>query len=434
MEFVLLALSGVCLILLCALLFLLLRRTGGGLSEADRTAIAKTNAQLREELSREFDRSARTIGELMLQNHATSAKAQGQELQLIKEQMNQKLEDTRKALLEQIAAIEPRLKTLEQSSEQRLENIRKTVNDQLTVLREDNAKKLDGIQQVVDEKLQKTLESKMNESFKLVSERLEQVYTGLGEMKSIAVGVGDLKKVLTNVKNRGILGEIQLGAILSDILTPEQYEVDVATVKGSQNRVEFAVKLPGAGEDEHIYLPIDSKFPGDTFAALQDAYASGDAEAIAAAKKVLEQTVKKCAKDIRDKYVKPPYTTNFGIMFLPFEGLYAEVVSSGVIETLQRDYSVNVTGPSTMAAMLNSLQMGFRTLTIQKRSDEVWRLLGLVKGEFETFENVLNDTQKRLKQVDDDLEKLVGVRTRQINRRLRDVEVLDSPEKPDALE
>jgi DNA recombination protein RmuC len=287
---------------------------------------------------------------------------------------------------------------------------------------------------VVDEKLQKTLESKMNESFKLVSERLEQVYTGLGEMKSIAVGVGDLKKVLTNVKNRGILGEIQLGAILSDILSPEQYDTDVATVKGSQNRVEFAVKLPGAEQGEHIYLPIDSKFPGDTFAALQDAYATGEAEAIAAAKKALEQTVKKCAKDIRDKYVKPPHTTNFGILFLPFEGLYAEVVSSGIIETLQREYSINVTGPSTMAAMLNSLQMGFRTLAIQKRSDEVWRLLGLVKSEFETFEDVLNNTQRHLKQVDDDLEKLIGVRTRQINRRLRDVEVLDAPADTQELE
>jgi DNA recombination protein RmuC len=336
--------------------------------------------------------------------------------------------------LEQIAAIEPRLQTLEQSSEQRLENIRKTVNDQLTLLREDNAKKLDGIQQVVDEKLQKTLESKMNESFKLVSERLEQVYTGLGEMKSIAVGVGDLKKVLTNVKNRGILGEIQLGAILSDILSPEQYDTDVATIKGSPNRVEFAVKLPGAEQGEHIYLPIDSKFPGDTFAALQDAYATGEAEAIAAAKKALEQTVKKCAKDIRDKYVKPPHTTNFGILFLPFEGLYAEVVSSGIIETLQREYSINVTGPSTMAAMLNSLQMGFRTLAIQKRSDEVWRLLGLVKSEFETFEDVLNNTQRHLKQVDDDLEKLIGVRTRQINRRLRDVDVLDAPADTQELE
>ena len=272
----------------------------------------------------------------------------------------------------------------------------------------------------------------MNRSFQLVSTRLEEVYRGLGEMKTLAVGVGDLKKVLSNVKARGILGEIQLGAILSEILAPEQYETDVATVRGSQNRVEFAVKLPGTGAGEHVYLPIDSKFPGDTFAALQDAYTSGDAERIAAAKRMLEQTVKKCAKDIRDKYVKPPYTTNFGIMFLPFEGLYAEVVSSGVMETLQRDYSVNVTGPSTMAAMLNSLQMGFRTLAIQKRSDEVWQLLGQVKAEFATFEGVLADTQRRLKQVDEDLDKLIGVRTRQINRRLRDVEILEAPSTADA--
>ncbi len=427
MEFLLLSLAVAAVLLLVALLILALRHTGGNVSETDRAARGESERLLREQIGADFDRSVKALGELMLQNLSLSAAAQQQELVHIREQMQQKLEDTRKALLEQIAAIEPRLKTLEQSSEQRLDNIRKTVNDQLTALREDNAKKLEGMQRVVDEKLQKTLESKMNESFKLVSERLEQVYTGLGEMKSIAVGVGDLKKVLTNVKNRGILGEIQLGAILADILAPEQYDTDVATIPGSANRVEFAVRLPGAAEGEQIYLPVDSKFPGDTFAALQDAYATGEPEAIAAAKKILEQTVKKCAKDIRDKYVKPPHTTNFGILFLPFEGLYAEVVNSGILEVLQREYSVNVTGPSTMAAMLNSLQMGFRTLAIQKRSDEVWRLLGLVKGEFESFERVLNDTQKRLKQVDDDLEKLVGVRTRQINRKLREVEVLDAP-------
>ena len=422
MELLLVILASLCLVLLCVLLAAVLRRKDAGANG------------LREGLAADFDRSAKNMGELMLQAQRLAAEVQQKELQLIKEQMNEKLEDTRKGLLDRIATIEPRLQTMEQSSEQKLENIRKTVAERLSYLQEENNRKLEGIQKVVDEKLQKTLESKMNESFKLVSERLEQVYTGLGEMKSIAVGVGDLKKVLTNVKNRGILGEIQLGAILSDILSPEQYDTDVATVKGSSNRVEFAVKLPGAEQGEHIYLPIDSKFPGDTFAALQDAYATGEAEAIAAAKKTLEQTVKKCAKDIRDKYVKPPHTTNFGILFLPFEGLYAEVVSSGIIETLQREYSINVTGPSTMAAMLNSLQMGFRTLAIQKRSDEVWRLLGLVKSEFETFEDVLNSTQKHLKQVDDDLEKLIGVRTRQINRRLRDVEVLDAPADTQMLE
>ncbi len=429
MEILLLILASACVVLLGVLLTVVLRRSPKG----DRVDTEHTNRMLREGLAADFDRSAKSMGELMLQGQQLSADAQRKELQLIKEQMNQKLEDTRKGLLDRIALIEPRLQTMEQSSEQRLENIRKTVAERLSYLQEDNNRKLEGIQKVVDEKLQKTLEDKMNESFKLVSDRLEQVYTGLGEMKSIAVGVGDLKKVLSNVKNRGILGEIQLGAILSDILTPDQYDTDVATVKGSQNRVEFAVKLPGAEQGEHIYLPIDSKFPGDTFAAVQEAYASGSPEEIAAAKKTLEITVKKCAKDIRDKYVSPPYTTNFGILFLPFEGLYAEVVNSGILETLQRDYNINVTGPSTMAAMLNSLQMGFRTLAIQKRSSEVWALLGSVKSEFSTFETVLVDTQKHLKKVDEDLDKLIGVRTRQINRRLRDVEVLDAPQE-DVLE
>ena len=413
MELLLVILASLCLVLLCVLLAAVLRRKDAGANG------------LREGLAADFDRSAKNMGELMLQAQRLAAEVQQKELQLIKEQMNEKLEDTRKGLLDRIATIEPRLQTMEQSSEQKLENIRKTVAERLSYLQEENNRKLEGIQKVVDEKLQKTLESKMNESFKLVSERLEQVHKGLGEMQSIAVGVGDLKKVLSNVKNRGILGEIQLGAILSDILSPEQYDVDVATIPSSANRVEFAVKLPGANDGETVYLPIDSKFPGDTYSALQDAYEAGDKAAVDAAKRLLVQEIKKCAKDIRDKYVQPPHTTAFGIMFLPFEGLYAEVVNLGLVEVLQKEFSVNITGPSTMAAMLNSLQMGFRTLAIQKRSNEVWKLLGTVKSEFETFEAVLDDTQKHLKKVDEDLDKLVGVRTRKITRSLRDVESLD---------
>ncbi len=385
------------------------------------------------------DDALERLASLMISKQELANSAQMQELRHMRESMTQKLDATEKMLAERqeasskavadkIAAIEPRLKTLEETNEQKLENIRKTVAERLSYIQEDNNKKLDAIQKVVDEKLQKTLEDKMNESFKLVSERLEQVHKGLGEMQTIAVGVGDLKKVLSNVKNRGILGEIQLGAILSDLLAPEQYATDIATIPGSTNRVEFAVKLPGASEGETVYLPIDSKFPGDTYAALQDAYELGDKAAIDAAKKLLVQEIKKCAKDIRDKYVQPPHTTAFGILFLPFEGLYAEVVNLGLVEILQRDYSINITGPSTMAAMLNSLQMGFRTLAIQKRSNEVWKLLGTVKGEFETFEAVLEDTQKRLKKVDEDLDKLVGVRTRKITRSLRDVETMESIE------
>ena len=273
----------------------------------------------------------------------------------------------------------------------------------------------------------------MSESFRLVSERLEQVYKGLGEMQTVAAGVGDLKKVLSNVKNRGILGEIQLGAILEDILAPGQFDREVPTIPGSSNRVEFAVKLPGTGSGT-VYLPIDSKFHGDTYAALQDAMDSGSPEAVAAARKELCNAVRKSAKDIRDKYVQPPYTTSFGIMFLPFEGLYAEVINSGMTESLRRDLSVIVCGPSTMAATLNSLQMGFQTLAVQQKTNQVWEVLGEVRAEFLTFGKALEETQKHIKKVDDDLEKLVGVRTRQINRKLSAVESLEDAGNAPAAE
>ena len=284
---------------------------------------------------------------------------------------------------------------------------------------------------LVDEKLQKTLDERVSQSFQLVSQRLEQVYKGLGEMQNLASGVGDLKKVLSNVKTRGILGEIQLGAILEEILAPEQYETNVVTKKGSQNPVEYAVKLPtedGAG----VYLPIDSKFPGDAYEALVQAYDTGDKAQVEEAAKVLRSRILSFAKDIHDKYIDPPGTTDFAVMFLPFEGLYAEVVNRGLVEELQNRYKINVAGPSTMAALLNSLQMGFRTFAIQKRSSEVWGVLGAVKTEFDKFGGVLEATQKRLEQANKELDKLVGVRTRQIQRKLSSVTRLD-PTESEAL-
>ena len=269
------------------------------------------------------------------------------------------------------STMDKNLHTFTGETKQDLENIRVTVDKNLRAMQEDNNKKLDDMRQIVDEKLQKTLSERMNESFKLVNERLEQVYKGLGEMQTLAQGVGDLKKVLTNVKTRGIVGEIQLGAILEDILAPEQYETNVATVPNSRNVVEYAVKLP-VEDGSFVWLPIDSKFPGDTYGALRDAYEEGSREQIDACVKQLIATLKSEAKDIHDKYLAPPHTTEFGIMFLPFEGLYAEAVSRGMVEILQRDYHVNLAGPSTMAALLNSLQMSFRTIAIQKRSGEVW--------------------------------------------------------------
>ena len=332
------------------------------------------------------------------------------------------------SLNDRAVQLEQRLHSFSADNVQSLENIRRSVDEKLESIRRENLRQLDEMRQTVDEKLQKTLEEKMNKSFSLVNERLEQVYKGLGEMQTLAVGVGDLKKVLSNVKTRGILGEIQLGAILSEILTKEQYEENIATKKGSKNVVEFAIKLPADGAGT-VYLPVDSKFPGDTYSALRDAVESCDKQRIEAAQKALVQRIKGEAKDIHDKYIDPPNTTEFAIMFLPFEGLYSEVVNMGLVEVLQREYKVNIAGPSTMAALLNSLQMGFKTLAVQKRSAEVWKILGGVKTEFDKFNDVLVMTQQRLDQANKELDKLVGVRTRQIQRQLKDVESVNLSEQ-----
>ena len=339
-------------------------------------------------------------------------------------ELNALVQTTMKTYSEaQTTAINQQFRTFSESSRAALDAIRTTVQGQLETMQRDNHSQLDLMRQTVDEKLQKTLNDRITQSFQLVNERLQEVYTGLGEMRTLASGVGDLKKVLSNVKTRGILGEYQLGAIIAELLSPEQYEENVITKPGSTQRVEFAIRLPGEN-GQGVYLPIDAKFPGDTYAQLVDAYDTGDPAAIAAAQAALETRIKGCAKDIRDKYIDPPNTTDFAIMFLPFEGLYAEVVRMGLVDTLQRQYRVNIAGPTTFAALLNSLQMGFRTLAIQKRSGEVWTVLGAVKTEFETFGTVLEAAQTRIEQTSRELDKLVGVRTRQINRKLKSVSTL----------
>ena len=405
MELAALILSGVSLVLLLVLFVLILlnaRKDG--------------SAELRMELSNSLQAFGQTISE----NQRAAAESQDKRLSGMEQNNALDFERLRKSQ-------EDRIHSLEQNNEQKLEAIRQTMERRLTAIQTDNAEQLEKMQKVVDEKLEKTLESRISESFKLVSSQLEQVYKGLGEMQAVAAGVTDLKKVLSNVKTRGILGETQLSAILSEILSPEQYECDIATKPGSSERVEFAIRLPGDGETP-VYLPIDAKFPGETFASLQDAYDKGDPDAIAQAAKMLEIRLKAEAKDIRTKYIDPPHTTDFGILFLPFEGLYAEAVNRGYIEELQRTYHINVTGPSTMAAFLNSLQMGFRTLAIQKRSGEVWQVLGAVKTEFEKFGEVLERSQQRLQQVNTELDTLIGTRTRAITRKLKDVERLDTPD------
>lgn len=317
---------------------------------------------------------------------------------------------------------------LEQSAaamqtEQKLEQLRRSMTDSLSRMQTASQQQLDGIRATVDEKLQQTLDRKLSESFQQVSQRLEAVYKGLGEMQTLASGVGDLKKVLSNVKTRGMLGEIQLGAILEQMLAPEQYASNVATKKGSQVNVEYAVRLPG-GEGKPVWLPIDAKFPLDAYQQLLDAYDTADPAQVDAAKKTLFQRVKGFARDVHTKYIDPPNTTEFAILFIPTEGLYAELIRGGMAEALQREYQVTLAGPTTMSALLNSLQMGFRTLAIQKRSGEVWKVLGAVKTEFDSFGSVLEATKNRLNQANDELDKLVGVRTRKIQRTLKNVEAL----------
>ena len=322
--------------------------------------------------------------------------------------------------------LESTLNTFNENMTNSLNSLTILQKEKFTELTRSTEENLEKMRITVDEKLQNTLEKRLGESFKMVNDRLEQVYKGLGEMQNLATGVGDLKKVLSNVKTRGVLGEIQLERILEQFLAPDQYDKNVITKKGSRETVEFAIKLPGKDEyNDIVYLPLDAKFPLDIYNKLVDAYEEGNQNNIDTLSKELEKFIKKAAKDIRDKYIDPPNTTEFGILFLPTEGLYAEIIKrQQLIEDLQRDYKINITGPTTLVALLNSLQMGFKTLAIEKHSSEVWRVLGAVKTEFAKFETVLNATQNKLNQASSELDKLVGTRTRQINRKLESVERL----------
>ena len=339
-------------------------------------------------------------------------------------QNNNLKKEIRESRGETVQFIQSKMTDVSMLQEQKLEYIRSSMEYRLNAMQEDQNKRLGEMRETVDEKLQKTLEDKIGQSFRLVSDRLEQVYKGLGEMQTLANGVGDLKKVLSNVKTRGILGEIQLGAILEQLLSKEQYEENVVTKSTGSDRVEFAIKLPG---DQHgtVWLPIDAKFPQEPYLKLLEAYDGGAQEQVEAAYKTLERAIKTAAKDIHDKYIEAPYTTDFAILFLPVEGLYAEVVRHGLVEALQKDYKVNIAGPTTMAALLNSLQMGFKTLAIQRHSSEVWTVLGAVKTEFDKFGQVLVQTQARINQANTELDKLVGVRTRSIQRKLNSIASLD---------
>jgi DNA recombination protein RmuC len=379
----------------------------------------------------EFARNRKEAAEL--------AQAQREELRNNLAAFEKHLDDDAKAqqvvLRQQFEDLLKQLHTQGKLSLEAVKDVRETIEKQLKEIREDNGKRLEEMRKTVDEKLQDTLEKRLGESFKLVSERLEQVHKGLGEMQSLASGVGDLKKVLTNVKTKGILGEYQLGNIIEQLLPKEQYEENIATRPGSSERVEFAIRMPGISDDSEVWLPIDSKFPLTGYEALLDAREAGDLSAIDAAEKALTATIEKFAKDISEKYVEAPHTTDFGVMFLPIESLYAEVLRHpGVFETLQRKYRITVTGPTTMSALLNSLQMGFRTLAVTKRGSEVWKILEAVKTEFGKFSDQLDKVDKQLSTAKKSLEDLRSTRTNVMQRRLKDVGTLDARESESLLE
>jgi DNA recombination protein RmuC len=396
----------------------------------------------REELQQGFDRFRGHLGEQlggMSQQQAERIDGFGQRLNLLTERTDTGLqalaqrlaEDARKSREETTLALnhfgeqqQQRFAALSAEHEKRMGEVRATLEAKLGAIQQDNAAKLEQMRATVDEKLQSTLETRLGQSFQLVSERLEAVQRGLGEMQNLAIGVGDLKRVLTNVKSRGILGEVQLGALLEQMLTAEQYESNVITVPGSNERVEFAIRMPGQGEGEHILLPIDAKFPMEDYQRLLEAQENADIEAAGIAGRALEIRVREEARRIKGKYIAPPHTTDFAVLFLPTEGLFAEVIRRpGLFELLQREHRVTVAGPTTLSALLNSLQMGFRTLAIAKRSSEVWALLGAVKNEFGKFGVVLEKTRKQLDAARNSIDS-AGQRTRAIERKLRGVETL----------
>ena len=431
-------------VLILILLFVVYRKTGSSNQTEQllgiklqldqlRNDIYRQQEGLRSELNRNMQETMNNFGSIILKTLRSTNDIQNGIVKDMDKNMQEKLDQNQRLLSDSLSQVEKRLQTYAAESTAKLENIRLSVERKLSELQADNNKKLDDMRQLVDEKLQKTLNERMTESFKLVNDRLEQVYKGLGEIQSLAQGVGDLKKVMSNVKTRGILGEIQLGAILEEILSAEQYVTNVETKKGSGKVVEYAIKLPSE-DGSFVYLPIDSKFPGETYGNLRDAYERGNPEEIQNCVKVLLNTIKAEAKDIRDKYIDAPNTTDFAIMFLPFEGLYAEVVNRGMIEVLQRDYHVNLAGPSTMAALLNSLQMGFKTFAIQQRSSEVWKVLGAVKTEFDKFADALRSTQARLTQANEELDKLVGTRTRRMQLKLRGLTQMTSADAEKILQ
>ena len=389
-----------------------------------------TRKELREvslDNRREQNDGLKSFQDTVLNRISENNSAQARQLNSFEETIKADAKSNRQELAEGLKSFEARFSS-------NIIDIRDTIEKQLKAIREDNTQQLSEMRKTVDEKLQSTLEKRLGESFKQVSDRLEQVHKGLGEMQTLAIGVGDLKKVLSNVKTRGILGEYQLGNILEQILTPDQYATNVATKQGSQANVEFAVKLPGKGDEKTVWLPMDSKFPLESYQVLLQAYEEGDAAKIDQAQNTLLKVVESFAKDISTKYIDPPHTTDFAIMFLPIESLFAEVLRHPhMFELLQRKYRITITGPTTLSALLNSLHMGFRTLAVQKRSSEVWKVLAEVKTEFATYSEQLALVHKQLTTASGSLEKLKDTRTRAMTKKLQDVSTLELIEEQEPV-
>lgn len=447
LSIVLIAVCGVLLVMVVLLVIYVVRLQKKATEQATRTkeiidALASANDTL--------DEAKVTLGEIKSSQIASTAAEQtrfesitrgfdesANKLETLRSETREQMDGFRKDTTEQMDGFRrdtsDQLNKNREGIEQRLDRVRETVDKQLGDIRQDNTQQLEKMRNTVDEKLTQTLNDRLTTSFKTVSDQLESVYKGLGDMKSVASGVGDLKKVLSGVKTRGILGEVQLGAILADILSPEQYDTNVATKPNSSERVEFAVKIPMA-EGGFVYLPIDSKFPGDAYEHLVDATEDGDKDAIEAARKALVTQIKNEAKDISSKYISVPETTNFGIMFLPFEGLYAEVVGQpGLISTLAHDHHVNVAGPSTMAAILNSLEMAYQTLNLQKRTDEVLQVLQAVKAELPKYQAALRKAQKQINTAGETVETLITTRTNVMERKLKSIDAMEDADAAERL-
>lgn len=411
MEIIILSLSAVILIVLLLILF---KINSIKLPDniAELTLINKSLDDIKNNTSKEFFNNRQEINSLIKEN---------------REEINKTLREGNKDSNEILKVLIEEQKRLTDSNQSKLDDIRKTFEEKVSSLQKSNEEKLEQMRITVDEKLQSTLEKRLSDSFNLVSERLELVHKGLGEMQNLATGVGDLKKVLANVKTRGVLGEIQLENILEQFLSPDQY---VKIYKTSKGFVEFAIKIPNKDSDNSfVYIPIDSKFPMDLYANLQDAYDSGDATSIEIIRKQLITATEKNAKDICDKYITPPETTDFAVMFLPVEGLFAEITRTGdFIYQLQSKYKITIAGPTTLISILSAYQMGFRSLAIEKRSSEVWKVLGEVKTEFNKFEDLLQKTKKKIESAGEDLGDLLGKRSKSINRKLKDVESLPNDE------